>query len=102
MLLNSLCYQLCFVHFNLAAASKKAANAKIFSIIEETGLCFPSVASSSSDFLIIGVDRIADVIVEDEADVLFIDAHAKGSGGNDDSYLIAHKHRLNIVAFLLF
>ena len=45
---------------------------------------FASVTSCTSCLLIIALEALGDVVVDDIADVGFVDAHAESDGGNDD------------------
>src|SRR6185312_12983213 len=100
MLLDDSGYQFHLVGIDFAAAVQKLLDAEVFGIVKEDGLRIYAIASSTPDFLVIGVNGIADLIVIDKAHIFFIDAHAKGGCGNNDINLIVHKSLLNLVALL--
>ena len=50
-----------------------------------------AVAAGAAGFLIVALDVLRQVVVDDEADVRFVDAHAEGDGGADDSRLVAQE-----------
>src|SRR5579871_6212264 len=57
-----------------------------------------TIASGATNLLVIGVDRIADIAMKDEAHVRLVDTHAKGDGGHDDLDAILHKRYLDTIA----
>ncbi len=59
-----------------------------------------SVAPGAASFLIIALDVFRQIVVDDEADVRFVDAHAKGNGRADHAHVIAQKKFLMLAAFL--
>ena len=49
------------------------------------------VSSCTSSLLYIVLQRVGDVVVDNQPHIALIYSHAEGGGGNDDSYLIAHE-----------
>ena len=52
--------------------------------VEEYGARGLAVSSGSADLLVVGLDGGGQGIVDDGADVGFVDPHAKSDGGDDD------------------
>ena len=46
-------------------------------------------AAGPPDLLVVGIDRVADVEVVDQADARLVDAHAEGDRGDDHLRLVA-------------
>ncbi len=53
-----------------------------------------TVASGAAGFLIVPLDVLGQIVVNDPADVGFVDAHAEGDGGADDPHLVAQEELL--------
>ena len=49
------------------------------------------VSSCTSSLLYIVLQRVGDVVVDNQPHIALIYSHAEGGGGNDDSNLIAHE-----------
>ena len=50
-----------------------------------------AIASGAADFLGVVLERLGEVVVNDAADVGFVDAHAEGDGGGDDGRHTGHE-----------
>ena len=59
--------------------------------VEKEGVGALSVASRAADFLIVLLEAFRQIVVDDEADVGFVDAHAEGDGRDHDADLVAEK-----------
>ena len=57
-----------------------------------------TVPSGASDLLVVAFDILGQVKVDDEAHVGFVDAHAKGDGGDNDLHVVADEGFLIAVA----
>ena len=49
------------------------------------------ISSCTSCLLYIVLQRVGDVVVDNQPHIALIYSHTEGGGGNDDSYLIAHE-----------
>ena len=49
------------------------------------------ISSCTSCFLYIVLQRVGDVVVDNQPNIALIYSHAEGGGGNDDSNLIVHE-----------
>lgn len=49
------------------------------------------VSSRTSSLLYIVLQRVGDVIVDDQPHVALVDTHTEGGGGHDDANLVAHE-----------
>ncbi len=83
----------------LAFAASKRLRSDILQAEEQDGFGFFAVASGAANFLVVGIERIADIVVIDETNVRLINAHAEGVCGDDDFGLARHEAILNIAAF---
>ena len=59
-----------------------------------------AVAARAAGFLIVALDIFWQVVVDDEADVGFVDAHAERDGGADHADFVAEEQFLVFAAFL--
>ena len=50
-----------------------------------------TVASGPARFLVISLDVFGQIVMDDEADVRFVDAHAKGNGGANHTDFVAQE-----------
>ena len=60
-----------------------------------------TVAASTTSFLIVAFDAFGDIVVDDEAHIGFIYAHAKGDGGHDDIHFFGEEFILIFGAHLV-
>ena len=79
------------VHPQLARPGEEAAQADVLGAVEEHGAGGLAVAAGPADLLVVGVDRLADVGVEDEAHVRLVDAHPERDRRDDTSQLSSMK-----------
>src|SRR5579884_114342 len=93
-------YQLNLVGVDFTAAGEELLEAEVFGVVKEDGPGIDAIAPGAPNFLIAGVNGIADIVVVDETDVFFVDAHAKGGGGNDYVDFAIHEGLLYGMAFL--
>ena len=56
---------------------------------EEQAFAGQAVAPGAAGFLIVALDGLRQVVVDDEPDVRFVDAHAEGDGGAHHPHLVA-------------
>ena len=49
------------------------------------------VSSRASSLLYIVLQRVGDVIVDNQPHVALVDTHTEGGGGHDDANLVAHE-----------
>ena len=49
------------------------------------------ISSCTSCLLYIVLQRVGDVVVDNQPHIALIYSHTEGGGGNDDSYLVAHE-----------
>lgn len=68
--------------------------------IEQQGVGREAVAAGASDFLIESLHVFGRVVMDDESDVGFVDAHAEGDGGADDLGAVVDEVLLNSCAFI--
>ena len=75
-----------------------AGAGEILGAPEQPGLGRVAVAAGAAGFLVIGLDRLGDAGMGDEADVGLVDAHAEGDGrghhhllGRDERRLVARR-----------
>ena len=61
---------------------------------EQQAFARQAVAARAAGFLVITFDVFRQVVVDDEADVRFVDAHAEGDGRADDAHFVAQKQFL--------
>ena len=61
---------------------------------EQDALARQSVAAGAAGFLVVALDILRQVVVDDEADVRLVDAHAEGDGGADHPHLVAQEQLL--------
>ena len=59
-----------------------------------------TVAARAAGFLIIAFDVFRQIVVDDEADVRLVDAHAERDGRADHAHVVAQKKFLMLAAFL--
>ena len=71
---------------------------QVFMGVEGNAGTVAAVASCASGLLIVALERLRYVVVDDEAHVGFVYAHAEGYGGNDDVELFAEELLLGLVA----
>ena len=57
--------------------------------VDEDALAGQSVPAGPARFLVVTLQGLGQVVVDDEADVGFVYAHAEGDGGDDDGYAVA-------------
>ena len=57
------------------------------------------ISSRASSLLYVVLQRVGDVVVDDQPHVALIDTHTESGGGNDDANLVAHEGIL--VVYLL-
>ena len=57
-----------------------------------------AVAAGAARLLVIGLQAAGQIVVDDEADVGLVDAHAEGVGGGDDLDPAAHEGLLGLAA----
>ena len=50
-----------------------------------------SVAAGAAGFLVVAFDVLRQVVMDDEADVRFVDAHAEGDGRADHAHFVAQE-----------
>ena len=50
-----------------------------------------AVASGAAGFLVVALDVFGQIVMDDEADIGFVDAHAEGDGGADDADFVAQE-----------
>ena len=65
--------------------------------VEGYAAALAAVAAGAAGFLIIALKALGDVVVDDEAHVGLVDAHAEGDGGHDDINLL---HEELVLVFL--
>src|SRR5207237_4205220 len=65
------------------AAGEEAADRLVLGAVEDAGDGRLPVAPRPSHLLVVGVDRVGESGVEDEADVGLVDPHPEGGGGDD-------------------
>ena len=70
-------------------------------IVVEYALCALPISTCSTTFLSIVLQRLGNGCVHDEPDILFVDAHTEGNGGNDDVDFVSHPPQLNIFTSLI-
>ena len=58
---------------------------------EEQAIAGEAVAAGATGFLIVALDIFGQVVVDDPADIGFVDAHAEGDGRADDPRIVAEK-----------
>ena len=67
---------------------------------EQNAFARQTVAARAAGFLIIAFDVFRQIVVNDEAHVRLVDAHAEGDGGADHAHIVAQKKFLVFAAFL--
>src|SRR5579883_2403873 len=82
----------------LSAADKKAAQVEILRVIEQMSASWVPVSSGSTNLLVIGVDRVTDVVMKHEAHIWFVNAHAKGCSGHNDLNIVCHERCVRCIA----
>ncbi len=85
-----------FAVFNLG--NDLSPNADVCIAVEEQGVCGQSVASGAADFLVVAFDVFGHVVMDDPADVGFVNPHAKGHGSTDDGYFVFEEGFLDFAA----
>ena len=58
--------------------------AQVLIAVEGQADALPTVATGTAGLLVVALQRLGDVVVDDEAHVGLVDAHAEGDGGHDD------------------
>src|SRR3954451_241792 len=81
-------------------AGEKAADRLVLWPVEDAGGGEVSIAPGATDLLVVGVDRVGEAGVEDEADVRLVDPHPEGGGGDDRLDLVVHEGVLQLAASL--
>ena len=61
---------------------------------EQHAFAGQAVAAGAAGFLVIALDVLRQIVVDDEADVGLVDAHAEGDGRADDAHLVAQEKLL--------
>ena len=56
----------------------------ILQAVDHPGVGRLAIAPGATGFLVVGLHGLGHIQVRDEAHVRFVDAHAKGDGGDDD------------------
>src|SRR5664280_2188641 len=79
-------------------AGEEPTQAKVFRPIEQHRLRQLAVPTGATDLLVVGVHRVGDVGMQDEADVRLVDAHAERGGGHHDVQAADHEPGLDRVA----
>ena len=59
--------------------------------VEEDAVAGQAIAAGPARFLVVALDGLGQVVVDDEADVGFVDSHAKGDGRDDHGDLVPDK-----------
>ncbi len=98
-LLNRFGHLLHLLFLEMATAGEETGQPYIFRIVEQNRFCLCPITPGATNFLIVGIDRLTDVVVEDETHIGFIDAHAKSGCGDDDRKLVIHELFLHALAF---
>src|ERR1700740_3293217 len=83
----------------MAALYKEFLEASIGIVEQENALGSLSVAARTSDFLVVGLDRARQMIVNDKSNVVFVDTHPESVGCYDGLPLSAHEAFLCTGAF---
>src|SRR5438045_8950810 len=99
MFQDDFCHQLYLVCINLATAGQKAVNGEVLGAVEQDGIGSFAISPGASDLLVIGIDGIADIVVENETDVFLVTTNAKGGGSDNHLCLILPEaliHRFSI------
>ena len=73
-------------------------NAEVAGRVIEHAIGAAAVASGTACFLVVGFHAAGQVVVQDEANVGLVDAHAEGVGGDDDRALALHEALLAALA----
>ena len=84
-------------HFLL---DKESARADIAVVPQQQTLRRLAVATSTTRFLVIRLQRTRHIVMDNVAHIRFVDAHAKRIGGHHDGSVIQHKRLLRIGALL--
>ena len=66
----------------------------VAAVEEEQAFGGEAVAAGAAGFLVVAFDVAREVVVDDEADVGLVDAHAEGDGGADDADFVAEEEVL--------
>ena len=80
---------------------EELAQATVAGRVVEDALGGVAVASGAARFLVVGLDRLGQVVVDDEADVGLVDAEAEGVGRDDDADAVAGEGVLDADAVFL-
>ena len=67
---------------------------------EQHAFARQTVAARAAGFLVIALDVFRQVVMDDEADVRLVDAHAEGDGRADHAHVVAQKKFLMLGALL--
>ena len=57
-------------------------------VVEGDAVAFAAVATRTTGLLVVAFEALGDVVVDDEAHIGLVDAHAEGDGGHDDVDLL--------------
>ena len=74
-----------------AALDEAAHDGGVAEAEEQQGLGRQAVAAGAAGLLVVALDGLGQVVVDDEAHVALVDAHAEGDGGDDDVHLVARE-----------
>ena len=66
--------------------------------IEQKAIGLETVAARTPNLLVIALDVFRQVVVNDEAHVRFVDAHAKRNRRDDDLHVVTNEHLLVLCA----
>ncbi len=58
---------------------------------EQHAFAGQAVAAGAAGFLVVALDVFGQIVMDDEADVGLVDAHAEGDGGADDAHFVAQE-----------
>ena len=75
----------------IAAVEEEELDVAVLGQVEEHAARRLAVAAGAAGFLVVGLERARQVVVEDEADVRLVDPQAEGVGGDDRLELAGHE-----------
>ena len=86
----------------MAELDEELAQATIAGGVVEDALGGVAVAPGAARLLVVGLDRLRQVVVDDEADIGLVDAESEGVGRDDDAQAIAGEGVLDADAVLFW
>ena len=82
----------------IAAVDQKAAHTEIVTVPQQVAAGRIAIAASAARLLVVCLDTLGHVVVNHVAHVGFVDAHAKGVGGNHHLNVVVDKGALALAA----